>query len=93
MIHSKNGERNVCHFELHLDRPASDDEVERLFDSCDDASFGATAGVGYAAFSRQAGSLEQAIRLAAVDLATEDLKVTDVRLVDPLLSRLVSVVR
>lgn len=67
------------HFELTLYCPASLDQVERLFPACDDASFGATGGVGHVVFHREAESLEAAIESAIGHVTRVGLEIKEVK--------------
>lgn len=76
----------IYDFDLTLHCPASLDQVERLFPACDDASFGASNGVGYANFHREADSLEAAIRSAIADLVSVGLRIKEVKLTEVFLA-------
>lgn len=75
----------IYDFELTLHCPASLVQVERLFPACDDASFGASNGVGYAVFHRQAESLEVAIQSAIADVTSVGLEIEEVKLTETFL--------
>ncbi len=76
----------IYDFELTLHCPASLDQVERLFPACDDASFGATGGAGYAVFHREAESLEAAIKSAIDDVMSVGLKIKEIKLTESFLA-------
>lgn len=55
-------------FTLILSAEPDDDQAERLYERCPDATLGVRAGVPYAAFDREAPSVPDAIRSAMQDL-------------------------
>jgi len=61
-------------YQFTLILPNLDDQTaEHIYERCDDASVGSRNGTPYAAFDREASSLE-----AAIDSATADLRSVDV---------------
>jgi hypothetical protein len=64
-------------FSLILSFEPDDDQVDRLYEACADATLGVRSGVPYAAFDREAATLAEAIQSAIRDVESTvpDLKV------------------
>lgn len=71
-------------FILYVDTPElSDDQVNRLFEAgCGDGLPGSSRGESMVCFSREAESLESAIRSAVEDVSRAGLRATRVELPD-----------
>jgi len=63
--------------------PVAELSVDALYGRCDDCSVGARCGQHYAAFDRDADSLEQAINAAIQDLREVGIKLMRVELSVP----------
>lgn len=72
------------HYAFSVDiEPVAESAVDALYSQCDDCSVGARSGQHYAAFDRDAESLEQAISAAVNDLRSVGIEPMRVELAVP----------
>lgn len=64
--------------QLWIDRSLTDDDVERIYGACDDASAGSGADRSYVMFTRQARTLEDAVASAVRDVETVGFPVSSI---------------